>query len=448
ATSFQSVVELFLLRYHERATSSQLDMEDANGRSERERNYRMLLAYGFDPEFRLAIAKELESDPSMCEWREELGFVMAAETLLARNGAWLYDRIIPPERQGELETVCPEVFGKSKGKALSSVVELLGTIGSPMGSRDQGLAQLASAIDALFPEGLDVPSAMQAFHRHGAFLNLEPSWMQELQDFQRRLAADVGELLKRLGDRPEVDTNQVERLQGQSASVEMIFCIATEATLVRWFRSLPPEDQERVLASSIGLAWGEGALIKAMDRRFAWSKGPAQGARAVMDAAESYRQYGISDAALFIYQALVDDPKVQDRERAEAHNRMAVIHREEGRDRRAFLEFQEAGIIWEALDAKWEGGVTAAFVAEGYLAEGKREKAEKYLEEAFLTFSEASESAEKMARGCLYLAGCADALGRLDLERRALEMGLTFSQSLEDGELFVELNERLIGLPR
>ncbi len=139
--------------------------------------------------------------------------------------------------------------------------------------------------------------------------------------------------------------------------------------------------------------------------------------------------------------------RVEDRERAESHNRMAVIHREEGRQHDAFLEFQEAGIIWDELKAPWEGAVTSAFVAEGYHIEGKREKANKYLEEAFKGMSQAKEGKEKMARGYLYMAGCANSIGRLDLERLALERGMVFAQSLEDGELFIELNDRLMSLP-
>jgi hypothetical protein len=52
-----------------------------------------------------------------------------------------------------------------------------------------------------------------------------------------------------------------------------------------------------------------------------------------------------------------------------------------------------------------------------------------------------------MARGYFYLAGCANSIGRLDLERLALEKGVVFAQSLEDGELFIELNDRLMSLP-
>jgi hypothetical protein len=210
---------------------------------------------------------------------------------------------------------------------------------------------------------------------------------------------------------------------------------------------LSPEEQERVLNSTLELTWDEERLTKAIERRFAWCKDPVQGSRAAMDAAESYRQYGASDAAIYVYQTLLNDARVEDREKAESHNRTAVIHREEGRQHDAFLEFQEAGIIWEALKAPWEGAVTAAFVADGYNVEGKKEKANKYLEEAFVGMSRATEGKEKMARGYFYLAGCANSIGRLDLERLALESGLAFAQSLEDGELFIELNDRLMSLP-
>jgi hypothetical protein len=447
-TSFQSVVELFLLRYHGRAVSAQSEDEDDQRRKDQERNYRLLLSYGLDPEFRIGLGKELESDPTKREWREELGFVLALEMILSKNGLWLYNRMISEERQRELEETYPEVFGKVAGKATSSIVELLDAAGASRSNQDRELLPLSTAIDGLFPEGFELSSAILALRRHGSFLNLEPSWMQELEGFHGNLATDIQQVLAKLGDRSEVDLEQAERVQGLNASVELIFCIASEAVLVRWFRSLSPEDQERVLAPTIELGWEGAQLIQAMDRRFAWSEGPVQGSRAAMDAAESFRQYGVSDAALYIYQALVDDPKVQDRERAEAHNRMAVIHREEGRHHQAFLEFQEAGIIWEAIDAKWEGAVTAAFVAEGYHIEGKQEKAEKYLEEAFEGLSRASESEDKMARGYFYLAGCANSLGRLDLEKRALQKGLVFAQSLEDGDLFIELNDRLMNLPK
>jgi len=447
-TSFQSVAELFLLRYHGLALSAQSQEDDVSIQMDKARNYRMLLSYGLDPEFRMALAKEMGSDPIKKEWREELGFVLALEMMLSKNGKWLYNRMITEERQRELEGIYPELFGKGQDKGPHSTVELLGATCSPMRDQDQELRPLCSAIDALFPEGFELSNAMKGLHLHGSFLNLEPGWMQELDDFQIQLASDVSQLLVKLGDRPEIDVNQADMIQRPSTSVELIFCIATEAVLERWFRSLSPEHQDRVLESSIDLGWDGEKLIQALERRLVWSKDPVQGTRAAMDAAESYRQYGASDGALFTYQALIRNQRVQEREKAEAHNRMAVIHREEGRNHESFLEFQEAGIIWEALGAAWEGAVTAAFVAEGYHSENKKDKAEKYLEEAFTLIAQASESQDKMARGYFYLAGCANALGRIDLEKKALRDGLIFAQSLDDGELFIELNDRLMSLPK
>lgn len=447
-SSFQSVVELFLLRYHGRASSIRNEDDGGLVQKDKSRNYQMLLSYGLDPEFRLSLTKEMGVDPMKKEWRQELGFVLALEMILSMKGQWLYNRIIPEEKQRELENIYPEVFGKGADGPSSSAAELLGAACSPMGNQDEDLQPLCSAIDVIFPEGFELSNALLALRRHGSFLNIEPGWMQELDGFQAQLASDMGQLLAKLGEKPEVDIDQAERLQRIGPSAELVFCIAYEAVLMRWFRSLEAEEQDKVLASGMVLGWEDAKLRSAIERRFEWSKDQVEGIRAVMDAAESYRQYGESDAALFIYQSLVEDRKVQDRERAEAHNRMAVIHREEGHNHQAFLEFQEAGIIWEWLGSKWEGAVTSAFVAEGYHSEGKRDKAKKYLEEAFSLISKASDGNDKMAKGYFYLAGCANALGRTDLEKMALKEGLVFAQSLEDGELFIELNDRLMAFPR
>lgn len=446
ATSFQSVVQLFLLRYHGCAASASSSQDEGEFLKVQERNYRLLLSYGLDPEFRLAITKEIASTPSSGEWREELGFVLGLELVLSKNGNWLYRRIISEERKKELEEAYPEVLGQAKG-SMSSIDELLSATTSARRSAEPEFAPLKTAVDKLFPEGFEVTSAIQALRLHGSFLDLEPGWIEDLDDFQRALAENMRQIMLKLGDRSEVDSNQLEQVQGCTVSVELMFCIANEAVALRWFRGLSPEEQEKVLASTMELTWDEERLTKALERRFAWCKDPVQGSRAAMDAAESYRQYGVSDAAIYIYQKLLDDARVEDRERAESHNRMAVIHREEGRQHDAFLEFQEAGIIWEALKAPWEGAVTSAFVAEGYSTEEKKEKANKYLEEAFVIMSRATEGKEKMARGYFYLAGCANSTGRLDLERLALEKGLAFAQSLEDGELFIEMNHRLMSLP-
>jgi hypothetical protein len=447
ATSFQRVVELFLLRYHGRMLGDRMEV-DSLSREERERDYRMLLAYGLDPEFRSALGKEMERDETMRQWREELGFVLALEIVLSKNGGDLFEHIVSKERLEELERTYPEVFAKSAGEVPPSIEELLSSACGPEGNGNLVMLPLADAVENLFPEGFGLPNAVRALHRHGKFLNLEPGWMLDLEMFRGSLSTNVQRLLEKLGDRPEIDPYQAKRVQGRNASVELIFCIANEAALIRWFASLDAEGKDRVLASTTELGWNEEGMTKTMEWRFEWSDGPVQGSRAIMDAAESYRQYGEIDAALFIYHALVGDARVQERELAEIHNRMAVIHREEGRQHQAFLEFQQAGIIWDSIGAMWESAVTDAFVAEGYHLEGKKEKAEKYLEEAFERIERSNEKEEKMARGYYYLAACANDLSRLDLERKALKKGLGFAQCLDDGELFTELNDRLIDLPK
>lgn len=446
---FQSVAELFLLRYHGRARRlMEAGGDDALRQKGLERHYQLLLKYALDPEFRIAVGGELSADLAKTEWREELGFVLALEVVLARNGFWLYEKILSKERLEELEATYPEVFGRGAGDGPSSTGELLAAAFAPVEGRDASQSALSLVLDSLFPEGFEAKNALLAMRRHGSFLNLEPSWMRELEAFQRYLAADMDKVLSKLGERPEVDIFQARRVRGRNDMVEMIFCIASEAVLLRWFASLDEGTMDRVLSSSTELGWEEGLLLKSIEQRLSWSEDLATGAQAILDAAESYRQYGGSDAALFVYRSLVDNEKVGDRERGEAHNRMAVIHREEGRPHEAFLEFQEAGIIWEGLGARWEGAVTAAFVAEGYGHEGKNDRASKYLAEAFEKLSNASEGDERMARGYFYLAACANAIGQTDMERKALQKGIRFAQSLEDGELFLGFNDRLLDVPK
>jgi hypothetical protein len=52
-----------------------------------------------------------------------------------------------------------------------------------------------------------------------------------------------------------------------------------------------------------------------------------------------------------------------------------------------------------------------------------------------------------MARGLYYLAGSASTLRDLKMERAALEQGLRYAEPLEDPELFIEFNDRLLRLP-
>jgi hypothetical protein len=59
-SSFQSVVELFLLRYHGRTSNAQNEDDGGLIQKDKSRNYQMLLSYGLDPEFRLSLAKEME----------------------------------------------------------------------------------------------------------------------------------------------------------------------------------------------------------------------------------------------------------------------------------------------------------------------------------------------------------------------------------------------------
>lgn len=436
---FQSVVELFLTRYHLRMR------EEGSGGSESD--YRFLLRYGVDPEFRAAVERELGADLSKAESREELGFVLTLELVLSRNGHRLFEQIVSKEKLEELEGIYPEVFGKGRGDmGLGSAYDLLCQADGLHLEMGQKADPLVRALDDLFPEGADAEGVLAAIRRQAYLLNIETTWMGALEGFQATVSKDVDKLLTALGEREEVDRYQAKRVRSRGEAVEMVFCVASEAVALRWFDSLDEMAANQVLASSSELMWDESSIAKGMDLRMNWSESPREGALAIMHAAESLRQYGRVDASLSIYRSLLEREGVDDRSLAEAHNRMAVVHREEGRWHEAHLEFQEAAILWEMLGAKWEEAVTASLVAEGYGRAGKRSRAERYLTEAFSLLDSLEEGDERMAQGYFYLATCANSLGRLDLERVALQKGIGYAQSLENGNLFVEFNERLLAL--
>lgn len=432
---FQSVAELFLTRYHVREGVG------------REAVYRFLLRYGVDPEFRAAIGREISSDRTKGEWREELGFVLALELVLSREGRWLFEQIVSKEKLTEMERTYPEVFLQGRGGRGKSARELIGesTAQSPSGRQDSPLGR---ALGDMFPEGADPSAVLAAMARQAGLLNAELAWMQDLESFHQALSQDVGKILDVLGERPEVDRYQAKRIQSRGEATEMVFCVVTEAAALRWFGSLDAEAADNVLRLSQNLAHDQESLAKAMERRRQWSEGAEEAARAIMSSAEALRQYSEPVASLTMYGSLLAWEGLGERTAAELHNRMAVIHREGGSWHDALMEFQEACILWERLDAGWEEAITSSFVAEAYAHLGKTGQATKYLEEAFDGLEGVDEGDERMAKGYFYLAACANGLGRLDLERRALVKGIHRAQNLDDADMLIEYNERLTALPK
>ena len=447
-TLFQRVAELFLVRLHGHSKRGGTASVGGDEKARLERRFLFLLKYGLDPEFRIAMESEMLKDPATAEWREELGFVLALELVLARNGHWLFQEIVSRSRLEELQSVYPEVFERRGAEGQPDALALIRMASAAEGGDDPSLEALAKALDSVFPEGYEAEEPLAAMGRQGTLLQVEPGWMSELDSFHAILASDMEKILAKLGERPEVDREDASAVQGRNGTVEMLFGATSEATLLRWFSSLDDEASETMLSASNELSWDETSMSRGLELRMAWAEEAAKGVHAIMEGADAYRQYGRPDAALFIYRSVVENQEAGLRTRAEAHNRMAVIHREGGRTHEAFLEFQEADILWEKLGARWESAVTGAYVAEGYYHEGKREKASKYLEEAFELMAGAEESKERMARGHFYLAACAHTIGRFDLERRALETGIELAQGLEDGELFLKFNDRLLSLGR
>jgi tetratricopeptide (TPR) repeat protein len=434
---FQSVGELFLTRFHDRAAGSK-------GGS-RPDLYRFLLKYSIDPEFRLAVEGEMGADLARAEGREELGFVLALEMILSRSGHRLFEDIISKQRLEELEGTYPEVFGTAP-REVRTAKELLQMACSL--SPDHEVSELAMALDQVFPGGVEAEDVLRAMRRHAGLLNADEAWMRDLEGFHEALSKDLDKLLTALGERAEVDRFRAKGLLGRGREAEMIFCVATQAVALRWFESLDGRVGERVLQSSVELSCAEGAISEGVRLRRLWSESDAEAARELMAAGEALRQYGQGAAAIGLYGAILRMGDLPGRSKAELHNRMAVIHREQGRWHEALLEFQEASILWEEAGARWEEAVTASLVAEAYISLGKKERGLKYLLQAFELMKGLEEEDERMAKGYFYISACANGLGRLDLERKALSAGIRHAQRLEDGEMLLEFNARLLALPK
>ncbi|MEM0448556.1 MAG: hypothetical protein QW520_01875 [Methanomassiliicoccales archaeon] len=434
ASAFERVTELFLSRYALRPVPHEACMA-------------FLLRYAVDPEMRCAISRKICQDKELAERREELGFVLALELVLEEKGRRLFQHIISEARIAELQAEYPEVFGKDFSQKNSKSFQELLEEACRLDTNQAGVVLwLSKAIDNIFPEGAETKAILDMIKRHAAILLLEKNWMRDLTAFQEALKEDVTKILNALGERPEIDEGQAKRVLSRSQEVELIFCVATQAIALRHYQALDEDEKKRIESSSEELSWDENSLKEGMERRLSWSEDASEAIRSMISAAEALRQYGEVEAALRLYSLLLERVDAETRLRAELHNRMAVIHREMSRWKEALLDFQQAGMLWEEAGAMYEEAVTSSLIAEAYGKLGKREKAMRYLEESFSHLEKAGANDERMARGYFYLAACSNGLGRLDLEKKALERGIEFAQRLEDSELFLEFNHRLMSL--
>jgi len=466
-TEFQTISELHLLR-HFRLTS--VEVAVGGGRSEEERirrseEERFLLLLALDPEFYSYAHQNAMAVPTSVQWLEELGFVLALALVLPmrdrreeasldeRTNESMYEKIVTREKLRELDQAYPEIFmpeplsTNAKPQNLGEL--LLQAHRAAPGDRG-GIAPVdifAQALGLAFPRGYRPEAVREAVARHSALRAAYLIDLEQFGQFKKTIGRGMDQLVQTLGENNRVDLSAAGEIIAGQGPMELIYRIAVGGVLLRWFRQLGPSDRAACFETYPGLRIEEASVRSAVDLAVELFGQNESTWERVMKGAEAYRQYEDMDAAVWTYQALLVSPELDDHRRALVHNRLALIHRDSGRSRKALTEFLEANILWEEQGEKWDEAVTAAFIAEGYHQLGKDGPARRYLESSFRALQACTGPDEKMARGMYYLAGSASTLGHLQIERKALEQGLIFAEPLEDPELFIELNDRLLRLP-
>ena len=463
---FQTVAELHLLRHARLASIEMAGAQEVDdmARSRLREEQRFMLKLAIDPEFYSYCYQRASSDPVLLQRFEELGFVLALALVLPKQDRpidrrdhdeeqeSLYERIVTKAKLAELSQNYPEIFeveSASHASAPASFEALLASssLSRPEQEGDDSIKIFSEALGQLFPERSAPDTIIDAIARHSALRSIALVDLEELGSFMRTIGDGVDKLVQTLGDKNGVELGVAGDIMAGKGPVELVFRISQGAALLRWFRELSPDEREASLEGSQALLLDDISFQKALAIMTELFGRQASTWERVMGGAEAYRQYGDKPATLLIYQALLSCPEVDDRRKAVAHNRLAVLYRESGRTRKALTEFLEANILWEQLGEGWEEGVSAAFIAEGYHQLGKEKQAQRYLNFAYRTLQACQDGPEQMARGLYYLAGSASTLRDLKMERAALEQGLRYAEPLEDPELFIEFNDRLLRLP-
>lgn len=460
---FQTVSEIHLLR-HFRLASMRLDCGEGEGeRSRLTKEMVLLLRTAIDPEFFAFAWSAALEDQATAQRTEELDFVIALGLVLPRGrpveeapemsqgGDGLYERIVTKAKLDELAQAYPEIFsdrqttaGPMTLKELMSALEEMKTVGDGEGA---AATCLSAALNAVMPGGITGEHFSEALALHSALRAIS---LQDLHSFvatSHTVGQATASLVQSLAGQDGLDGQAAEEIATGRGASELLYRISAGGALLRWFRELTEEERAVVLEGSLDLPLDERSVKDAVACALGLPGDAEQGWDRATDGAEAYRQYGEARAAVWAYEALLEDRRMEGRRRAVALNRLAVLDRGARRTRRALTGFLEANILWEELGERWEEGVTAAFIAEAYHKLGKDRQARHYLDSSLQLLRSCDETPERMARGMFYIAGSANTLGDLVVERSALEEGAQQAGKMEDPDLFIELNERLLRLP-
>ena len=439
--SYQGVSQLFIERHWRvnREGRASATAGKANG-LEREREF--LLSLAVDPEFFSAVRKSMPSAEHETRM-EELGFTLVMELLLLpepsnldktpRSNRLLL-RLVPQERLNEIHELYPEVFLEETPE--SSVHEASGYVIPPV--------YLETAKAVFQDRYVGEQDVLAAECTHGNLRSIDPKDMTSLLAFFLKMQEGIEGLLKAFPNEPELRRDILPAIGEGKEGMEMIFWTAWFGTALRWLRGLEEASKKELWSTAEGLDMTPDGAEKAVSEAMAWGSEPAYLER-VIRGAEAYLSYDGEEMALGLYGNLLEKVDLSDERIAEMHNRIGVIHRAGDRTRKALIEFQEANIIWERLGRRYEQGINAALISEGYLILGKLDKAKAYLDESRTALLSLEEEPRKTAFGLMHLANCARSLEDKRTEKLALEKALLLAGN-ENAEMLLEINARLLAM--
>ena len=401
-----------------------------------------LLSLAVDPEFFSTVRKRMSS-AEHAAWMEELGFTLVMELLLPPESSNLDKtlrpnrlllRLVPQERLKEIHGLYPEVFLEERAEG--SGHQASGSIIPPV--------YLKTAQKVFKDRYIGEQYVLAAECTHGNLRSIDPQDMASLLAFFLKMQEGIEGLLKVFPNEPQLRREILPAIGRGKEGMEMILWTAWFGTALRWFRGLEDVARKELWRTAQGLDLAPDASEKAVSEAMAWGSELASLER-VVRGAEAYLSYDEDEMALGLYENLLEKVDLSDDRVAELRNRIGVIHRAEDRTRKALIEFQEASIIWEKLGRRYEQGISAALISEGYLTLGKLDKARAYLDESRSALLSLEEEPRKTAFGLMHLANCARSLEDKRTEKLALEKALMLASG-EDAEMLLEIKARLLAL--
>jgi len=439
--SYQGVSQLFI-EHHWHVNGEGRAPGTAGKANDLSLEREFLLSLVVDPEFFSTVRKRMPA-AERAAWIEELGFTLIMELLLPPETSNLDKavrpnqsllRLVPQERLDEIHKLYPEVFLEETAEG--SGHQASGSIIPPV--------YLKTAQAVFQDRYVSEKEVLAAKCTHGNLRSIDPQDMASLLAFFLKMQEGIEGLLKVFPNEPQLRREILPAIGEGKEGMEMIFWTAWFGTGLRWFRGLEEKSKEDLWSTALGLDLAPDAAEKAVSEAMEWGSELAYLERVILGA-EAYLSYDEDEMALGLYENLLEKVDLSDERTAELHNRIGVIHRAGERTRKALIEFQEASIIWERLGRRYEQGINAALISEGYLTLGKLDKARAYLDESRTALLSLEEEPRKTAFGLMHLANCARSLGDQRTEMLALEKALLLAGN-EDADMLLEINARLLAL--